>query len=200
MPIFQQWTDEEARKIAIWRIEEPESFFNNEIPIPEHFRHPKRRLEFLASRFLLKHIDADFPFDKMVTDEHGKPLISDGRLYFSLSHSYPFVAVAVSAKQSVGIDIQVWHPRMNVLKHKFLSAKEIDLFGEEDAALTAAWCGKEAAYKWHGKRGVEIASHFRIVHFSSTNSNMIIEININNVWTKKIVNYKIYNEFCLSLA
>lgn len=37
--------------------------------------------------------------------ERGKPYLTDGDLYFSISHSYPFVAAAVS-EQPVGIDIE----------------------------------------------------------------------------------------------
>lgn len=37
--------------------------------------------------------------------DRGKPCLSDGDIYFSLSHSYPFVAAAVSEKP-VGIDIE----------------------------------------------------------------------------------------------
>ncbi len=37
--------------------------------------------------------------------ERGKPYLTDGDLYFSISHSYPFVAAAVSEKP-VGIDIE----------------------------------------------------------------------------------------------
>lgn len=53
---------------------------------------------------LLKKAGFTGPFTYSFS-ERGKPFLKDGDLFFSISHSYPFVAAAVSEKP-VGIDIE----------------------------------------------------------------------------------------------
>jgi hypothetical protein len=62
-----------------------------------------------------------------------------------------------------GIDIQTWRKSMMAIRHKYLSAAEQLLVGSSEVDLTLAWCAKEAAYKWQGRRGVEFDEHMIIV-------------------------------------
>lgn len=165
MPLFREWSSDPFSLAAIWEIGEPEDFFTERTGIISDIRSEKRRLEHLAGRFLLKHLKEDFPLLHIRPDEHDKPRLHDNQYYFSISHSFPFVAAVVSPYVECGVDIQVWHPRMRQLKHKFLSPEEQSLFGEDEQLLTIAWCAKEAAYKWEGRRGVEFIDHLQIQKF-----------------------------------
>ncbi len=163
MSLYKEWSSDKYSLAAIWKIEEPEGFFleRTELPAPD-IKSEKRRMEYLAGRFLLKHLKEDFPLLNIKPDEHDKPRIDNNGYYFSISHSWPYVAAVVSPYVECGIDIQCWHPRMEALQHKFLSADEQVLFKNDSQLLTLAWSSKEAAYKWQGRRGVEFADHMHI--------------------------------------
>ena len=104
------------------------------------------------------------------------PRLEDNKYYFSISHSYPYVAAVVSPYVECGIDIQVWHHRMELLQHKFLSDLEQQFFQQDPRLLTLAWCAKEAAYKWQGRRGVEFIDHLVIQNFLQNSHDYQIDI------------------------
>lgn len=165
MPLLQEWNSDPYSLAAIWKIEEPEAFFSERTGIHSEIKSQKRRLEYLAGRFLLKYLKTDFPLVSILPDEHDKPRIENNRYFFSISHSFPFVAAVVSPYVECGIDIQTWHPRILQLQHKFLSPKEQLFFKNEPELVTLAWSAKEAAYKWQGRRGVDFMKHMPIKEF-----------------------------------
>ena len=57
---------------AIWKIDEPETFFTERTGISSDIKSEKRRMEHLAGRFLLKHLKEDFPLFNIKPDEHDK--------------------------------------------------------------------------------------------------------------------------------
>ena len=162
MPLYREWSSDPYSLAAIWEIIEPEAFFMEKTGINSDIKNEKRRLEFLAGRFLLSYLKNDFPLLNIKPDEHDKPRIENNSYYFSISHSFPYVAAIVSPYVECGIDIQVWHPRMQQLQHKFLSDLEQQLFQNDPRMITLAWSAKEAAYKWQGRRGVEFKDHLLI--------------------------------------
>ncbi|RYD55558.1 MAG: 4'-phosphopantetheinyl transferase superfamily protein [Sphingobacteriales bacterium] len=166
MPLYREWNSDPYSLAAIWKIEEPESFFAERTGMEPDIRHDQRRIERLAGRFLLKHLKEDFPILTIAPDEHDKPRIGNNDYYFSISHSWPYVAAVVSPYVEAGIDIQCWHPRIEKIQHKFLSAEEQLLFRNDVRLITLAWSMKEAAYKWQGRRGVEFIEHMPVQHLN----------------------------------
>jgi 4'-phosphopantetheinyl transferase EntD len=163
MPLYREWSSDKYSLAAIWKIEEPERFFLERTGLPAlDIKAEKRRIERAAGRFLLKHLEEDFPLLNIKPDEHDKPRVDGNEYFFSISHSWPYVAAVVSPVVECGIDIQCWHPRMEALQHKFLSFEEQQLLKNDPRLLTLAWSAKEAAYKWQGRRGVEFAEHMII--------------------------------------
>ncbi len=165
MPLFREWSSDKYSLAAIWKIEEPESFFTERTGITSDIKNDKRRIERMAGRFLLKYLKNDFPLLNIEIDEHDKPRVKNDEYYFSISHSWPYVAAVVSPYVDAGIDIQCWHPRMEKLQHKFLSHREQSFFNDDSKLITLAWSVKEAAYKWQGRRGVEFVDHLIIEDF-----------------------------------
>lgn len=165
MSLFREWSSDAYSLAAIWKIEEPESFFIERTGITSDIKNDKRRIERLAGRFLLKYLKQDFPLLNIYKDEHDKPRIDNNNYYFSISHSWPYVAAIVSPYVEAGIDIQCWHPRMGELQHKFLSPDEQKYFNNDSRLITLAWSAKEAAYKWQGRRGVEFIDHLPITSY-----------------------------------
>ncbi|MCB0697194.1 MAG: 4'-phosphopantetheinyl transferase superfamily protein [Chitinophagaceae bacterium] len=166
MPLYREWSSDAYSLAAIWKIEEPESFFTERTGIISDIKNEKRRMERLAGRFLLKYLKQDFPLLNIYSDEHDKPRINNNDYFFSISHSWPYVAAVVSPYVECGIDIQCWHPRMEALQHKFLSEQEQKLFHNDPKLITLAWSAKEAAYKWQGRRGVEFIDHLPIEKYT----------------------------------
>ncbi len=167
MPLYREWSSDAYSLAAIWKIEEPESFFAERTGMTFDIKNDKRRIERLAGRFLLRYLKQDFPLLNIHSDEHDKPRIDNNHYYFSISHSWPYVAVVVSPYVECGIDIQVWHPRMETLQNKFLSEEEQLFFANDPKLITLAWSAKEAAYKWQGRRGVEFIDHLPIAKYSA---------------------------------
>lgn len=141
--------------IIIWHIEETEAFFASVLGFASDRKHPKRRLEHLAGRFLLKELKADFPFEKMVLSPEGKPELNDQSLRFSISHSFPYAAAIISTTKSVGVDIQVYVEKIKNLQSKFLSEEEQTLFNNQISGITLAWTAKEALFKYYGLGAVD---------------------------------------------
>jgi phosphopantetheinyl transferase len=166
MPLYREWSSDPFSLAAIWEITEPESFFTERTGLTIDIKSEKRRLEHLAGRFLLKYLQQDFPLLNIQPDEHDKPRLAGNQYYFSISHSYPYVAAVVSPYVECGIDIQVWHPRMQHIQHKFLSDIEQQFFQNDPRLLTMAWSAKEAAYKWQGRRGVEFIDHLVMENYT----------------------------------
>ena len=180
MPLIKE-CKEQYQQIAIWHIKEPESFFREEVRLDCNIKNEKRRLEFFVGRYLLKYIVPNFPLAHIAPDKNDKPRLPDNEYFFSISHSYPYAAVVVSKTKECGIDMQTWRPNMKQLQNKFLSKKEQAFFSNDEQLLTLAWCAKEAAYKWNGKRGIDFMQHLPIVYFDKDQFSM--EIRMSNEQT-----------------
>jgi phosphopantetheinyl transferase len=162
MSLYRKWENTAGGMAAIWQIEEPLSFFETETGLSSDIRNERRRTEHLAGRFLLRFLQPGFPIHSIAKDDQDKPRIPGDVWHFSISHSWPWVAVVLSREAPVGIDIQTWHPRIADIQHKFLSAEEQQMIGPSETRITLAWCAKECVYKWNGKRGVEFIEELPI--------------------------------------
>src|SRR5690554_333548 len=161
MPLYKEWKSEHLH-LAIWKIEEPLSFFENALQFKSDRLQEKRQLEHLAARFLLKFMDDEFPFDQIRISENGKPFLQDNNLHFSITHSFPYIAVALDKQQSIGLDLQVFQPKIIRLQSKFLSLDEQSLSQNSIEKITLLWAAKEAGYKWYGKGGLDFIKNMPI--------------------------------------
>lgn len=203
MPLYKEWNPKLHSLAAIWHITEPEDFFAEQISVSgDHILHAKRRIEFLAGRFLLQYLNKDFPLHAILPDEHDKPQVPNQEFHFSISHSYPYVACILSSESSVGIDIQCWHKGILNLQHKFLSPREQGFCANDPQKITLAWSSKEAAYKFQGRRGVEFIEHLPIARWNEKGHLFNIEINLQLTEPHYLLslNSFIFNDFALSVA
>lgn len=191
MALYREWASDPYSLAAIWKIEEPESFFVERTGISHsEIKNDKRRIERVAGRFLLKHLKEDFPLLNIKPDEHDKPRVDNNEYYFSISHSWPYVAAVVSPYVEAGIDIQCWHPRIEKIQNKFLSPREQEMVGKDPRYITLAWSAKEAVYKWQGRRGIEFIEHLPIISFPINIENENIIINTQLTTPKHIISAK----------
>lgn len=165
MPLFYQQNIDDSTQLALWKIEEPESFFLERVTPQREVSHPYKRLQHLAGRYLLTILAEDFPLASITINQSRKPYLEGHPYYFSISHCGNYAAAIVSTSRSVGIDIEYKTPRLYNIMPKFLNDYEQDFLKEwEDLTamhlqmITLLWSAKEAIYKWYGEGGVDFKS------------------------------------------
>ncbi len=174
MPVVLKEQLADYAEYAVWKIEEDNDFFLSQLILSDweqkyldDIQHPARKLQWLASRYVLKYLMNTTQFVELLFDVHGKPFISNFDLKLSLSHSAGYAAAIISQEYEVGIDIEESHRNMEQLKNKFLSPTEINNIGEEERMrkLLLYWSAKEVIYKIYGKRKLEFKDDMFIKPF-----------------------------------
>ena len=167
MPFFYQQNINEHTHLAIWAIQEPLSFFEEDMELPIQIQNEDRRIQHLAVRLLFKLMMPEIDLANLILAENGKPYLKGVPFQFSFSHCKGYAACAVCDHSPIGIDIEIIHPRILKVAHKFLNDQEKDLLvGLNEAATLAQlaffWAAKEAMYKQHEQLGIDFSKDFYI--------------------------------------
>ena len=167
MPLVYQQNINADTKLGLWRIEEPENFFLQFVPLQKKITHPHKRLQHLAGRFLLRKLFPHFPLKLIKIAETRKPFLPGEQYHFSISHCGDYAAVIVSSKYRVGVDVEWPQQKIDIVKHKFMGTKEftvLKMMDERDELfkLTMAWSIKEAIFKWYGLGQLDFKKHMVI--------------------------------------
>jgi phosphopantetheinyl transferase len=144
----------------IWKITEPAEYFINSMPWNNKQLewldsiHPVKKIEYLASRYLIYKITGKLD-SHLYKDEAGKLYLNDSNKNLSLSHSSEWIGLALS-KHQVGFDLQKLTAKIQLIAHRFLNKTEYEWLQskDDDQLLIIAWTIKEAVYKAHGKKGI----------------------------------------------
>lgn len=178
MPIFFQQDIDADTKLAVWKIEEEERFF--EVPLQREITHPHKRLQHLSGRYLLRYLFPEFPLDLIKIADTRKPYLEDEAFHFSISHCSDYAAAIVSRNKRVGVDIEVPTPKVDRIKKKFLHAEELAFLLQQGGAenafradgetisehelnhLTLLWSAKEAVFKWWSYGSVDFSEMIRL--------------------------------------
>ena len=202
VPVFFQHQINDTTRLGIWKIEETEDFFKANVPQHRDVTHPHKRLQHLAGRFLLQFLFPDFPYELIQIADTRKPYLPDERYHFSISHCGDYAAAIVSSDKRVGVDIENVSPKIETIKNKFLSEKELTTYlptaigtavtgsgpglSTIDSRLTTLlWSAKESVFKWYGDGGVDFKQNIQLqkhhkatesidCFFSKTNSQLAI--------------------------
>lgn len=167
MPLLKEGNFDAAR-FKVWKMDESDSYYLKHIPaglkgLEKVLQcHPKRKSEWLCSRFILYHL-LDLPEGQnLQVDEFGRKFIKPAEpVFYSISHSSPLVAV-LESKLPAGIDIQVWRPNIEKIAHKFLHPEEFDFCRNEVESIHAFWGAKEAMFKAYNGKGIEFKKDLRV--------------------------------------
>lgn len=167
MPIFFQQQINDTTRLGIWKIEEPEGFFQGNVPQHRAVTHPHKRLQHLAGRFLLQFLFPGFPFELIQIADTRKPFLPGDPYHFSISHCGDYAAAIVSSSNRVGIDIEIPVDKIRKIMYKFLSPAEMDIFNTQEtlndlSLITTLWSCKEAVFKWYGDGGVDFKKDIRL--------------------------------------
>lgn len=175
MPLLNQEKINNKASWALWNITEDESSLLNALNLsPKEktelaiIKNLTRRLEWLASRFLIKQLAQSHQIEQaeVVKDLCGKPHLAGSTAHISLSHSYPYAAAIIHTEKKVGIDVEKSRDQLFRIRHKFLNSEELSSAGNNLHKLCVYWAAKEAIYKLNGKGGLILLENILIKPFS----------------------------------
>jgi phosphopantetheinyl transferase len=202
MAIFFQQDIDKYTRLGIWKIEEPEEFFLNLVPLQREITHPHKRLQHLAGRWLLKYLFPAFPVGLIQIADTRKPFLEDEAYHFSISHCGDYAAVIVSEKYRVGVDIELPSPKVERIRHKFLHREELALLQQKDMdsviPLTLMWSCKEAVFKWWSYGNVDFSDQIRLSPLSLQPSGVISARFIEQETFELELQYCLFDEICLA--
>ena len=178
MPFFYQQNINESEHLAIWSITEPLSFFEEGMTVDVNIQNEERKIQHLAVRLLFSLMMPEANMNDLVMADNGKPYLKGVPFHFSFSHCKGYAACAVSDHFPIGIDIEIIHPRIAKVAHKFLNDAEKAMLvnlNEEDALKQLAffWAAKEAMYKKHEQLGIDFARDFNILKLTNLDRGMV---------------------------
>jgi len=191
MPFFYQQNINETQHLAIWSITEPVSFFEMDVKLAVDIQNEERKLQHLAVRLLFTLMMPEADLNKMVMADNGKPYLQGVPFHFSFSHCKGYAAVAVSDLNPIGIDIEIIHPRILKVAHKFLNDSEkamIVNLPESDQLKQMAffWAAKEAMYKQHEQLGIDFAKDFKVLSMATDDRGLVDALILHKGLEKKV--------------
>ena len=207
MPLFYQHNINDSTKLAVWHITEDEDFFFEKASVTREVMHPHKRLQHLAGRYLLQLLHPGFPFHLIEIAESKKPLLSNGKLHFSISHCKDFAAAIVSENNAVGIDVELITPKIELVKERFLRESELHLcstFSDQPTMLqyqllTLFWSAKESIFKWYGKGQLSFKNNMSLNEVCYEDGQGFI--NANFIKEQKVdlkIEFRFFGDLCLA--
>jgi phosphopantetheinyl transferase len=177
MPLIHHHQINAATKIGVWHITEVENFFLQKVTLQRSITHPHKRLQHLAGRHLLIDLFPNFPLALIEIATTRKPFLADEAFHFSISHCGDYAAAIVSTQNRVGVDIEIPHPKIERIQHKFISDAEQNLLAKINfiEKLTMAWSIKEAMFKWEGIGEIDFKKHMQIEAIHKTPNGFVAD-------------------------
>ncbi|WP_294203357.1 4'-phosphopantetheinyl transferase superfamily protein [uncultured Chryseobacterium sp.] len=166
MPLYRDFSDNNAT-ILVWKYDEADELNADLLLEPENAEkvkdyHPKKLLEVLMIRKLLKGLK---PNSKILYRER-EPYLFPKDAEISITHSFPFAAIAVS-RNKIGIDIEKFNPKILRVIDKFTYEDERGFipFDHEITFYTIIWSVKESMYKIHHSKHWSLKKHYEVRPF-----------------------------------
>ncbi|MDH8702212.1 4'-phosphopantetheinyl transferase [Dysgonomonadaceae bacterium PH5-43] len=124
-----------------------------------------RRVEKLTVRYLIYMLLGEHK--KITYNENGRPLLHDNSYNISISHTKGYVAVALSKKHEVGIDIEFISTRVKNIQSRFMSDVELKNISTSNPVthLLLHWSAKESLFKRLNYKDINFISELEIQPF-----------------------------------
>jgi phosphopantetheinyl transferase len=148
--------------LVLWKIEENEAELSRLAQEDEGFsryKNPTIRLEKIAASMLLEHF---FPSHQLEKAQTGKPFLKPQTAHISVSHSYPWVALAFSRTHALGIDVEAVRAKVETVAPRVLQDFELAFCRGNRQRTTRYWSAKEAVYKCLDAKGAIWRKDIRI--------------------------------------
>jgi len=191
-------------QIGVWHLTESsieleQNFSSKELDNPEYrrFSYEKRKVEWLATRVLLKKmIGSNFLISY---SEEGKPILSHPEYnYLSISHSRTFVVVYIHRNREVGIDLECIDRNYNAVEKRYLSATELNDTGGDSLKQCLYWCAKEAIFKLVPFDDLEFKQNIQVFPFNPADDKMFSAcFNYRNETVLYSLDFQIFDNHCM---
>ncbi|MEO6683991.1 MAG: 4'-phosphopantetheinyl transferase superfamily protein [Ginsengibacter sp.] len=205
MPLFYQHTINATTRLAVWHITEQPEFFTEHVSLKNTVTHPHKRLQHLAGRYLLKHLQPDFPVDSIRIEPSKKPVLPENKYHFSISHCGDYAAAIISEKNTVGIDVEIITPKIEKVETKFLNEEELILLeknnslGKHIELATLFWSAKEAMFKWYGKGSLSFKQNLLIRQLDFAKNEGVITAQFSKEFIQDLkIEYRLFDSLCLA--
>ena len=205
MPLHQRVNIDEQTQILIWHIEEPLEQLKKDLKLvkADEIRLQKRKIlshqkEFLASRRLL--LEAGIPLHFLIHDPNGIPRLESGQ-QLSISHTKTLAGIALGPKP-LGIDIEVFRPKIRRIATRFLHADETFVLNGDQVIekLTLIWTAKEALYKALNQKGIIFSEQLLVTPFQWGDKKGSAKVFFQGKSMDFSLNFIIEKVYCASLA
>lgn len=159
--------------MGLWRIEETEEMYRDQLLLDDEeleflasINHESRRLQWLASRLLIRTIIKPKGQILMEWDDFGKPVIINYDFEVSISHCRDMVAVIVGDSRT-GVDIEQKTDKIGRIAHKFINEEEQSFIRDEQLLeyQLVLWAAKETLFKYIGGGGIDFRKHLNVKSF-----------------------------------
>lgn len=188
--------------VALMKIDQLDDFYLSHLDLTDAdnqelglIQHSKRRLQWLASRYLLKTTSNQNRTLYLQKSELGKPSFTNHNAHFSISHSREYVALIYSESQKVAVDIEAVQTKIQAIRSKFIHPKDYEQ-GEDILNLTIIWSAKETIYKYFDTRAIySFKKHIAII--ARDGNSLKAEVEINNEFLQFELSYNIFEKIVL---
>lgn len=154
---------------GIWKVEETNEYLLSTLDHQEWLQEvlvaksTSRQLEMLATRVLLKELLGE---EKQICYfASGKPYLHDESYHISISHTKGYVAVALSKRYTMGLDIEQCTDKILRVKERFTTRYDYIESSNERNHLLLHWSAKEAMFKYLNTEGVDFRRNLHIEPF-----------------------------------
>ena len=205
MPLHQRVNIDEQTRILIWHIEEPLEQLKKDLKLSktDEIKLQKRKIlshqkEFLASRRLL--LEAGITPHILYHDPNDIPRLESGQ-QISISHTKNLAGVALGIKP-LGIDIEVFRPKIRRIATRFLHADETFVLNGDQVIekLTLIWTAKEALYKALNQKGIIFSKQLLVTPFQWGDKQGSAKVFFQGKSMDFSLNFIIEKVYCASLA
>ena len=202
MLLFKTILINEATSIFLWKITEDFQTLFRSVSLKdtslsrlENMKSESHQKGFLSVRMLLQYCGYN-DFD-LFYDESGKPHLKDGK-HISISHSFDFAAIALSA-ENTGIDIEQVKEKVLRIAPRFMEMWHLDNLSQEDQMkkATVIWGTKEAIFKVKNEVGISFPDHIFEQAFNLPDKKCKAELHFNShldyfdIYFEEVENYMI---------
>jgi len=142
----------------------------------ESFKSEYRKLEWLTTRALVKQLLSEPGQVSIAYNSNGKPRLVNSQYSISISHTRNFVAVLLSEKEHIGIDLETIQPRIEKIARKFITPEE-EKYIEADKKLIyqhVFWGTKEVLFKIYSKGELNFLENLKVKKFQLTEKGELI--------------------------
>ncbi len=192
-------------RIAVWHVTEELDELLDMLPddisvkneARERFKSESRILEWTAVRVLLFDM-----LDRQVQilyDDDGAPYLPESeKMDISISHTKGYVAIGLTEKGEIGIDVERVADRVEKVRERFVR-------DDEDAdslnKLLLHWSAKETAFKMMHRRKVDFIKHLKVQPFEEKEEGQFLLKEFKTDDEELFdISYKVFPEFVLTYS